>query len=64
VKIDAAIVGIPYTVAQVELEEGPRLTASIADAADRPVAAGQEVEVVFDDIDPELTLPRFRRIQA
>jgi hypothetical protein len=48
----------------VELEEGPRLTASIADAADRPVAVGQEVEVVFDDIDPELTLPRFRRIQA
>ncbi len=55
---------IPYTVAQVELEEGPRLTASIADAPDRKVAVGQEVEVVFDDIDREFTLPRFRRIQT
>lgn len=53
---------IPYTVAQIELEEGPRLTAGIVDGKAHPVAVGQEVEIVFEDIDAELTLPQFRRI--
>lgn len=46
---------------QVELDEGPRLTAN---AIDRDaIAVGQLVKVVFDDIDAELTLPRFRLLR-
>lgn len=52
---------IPYTVAQVELEEGPRLTADIVDAHAAKVAVGQEVEVLFERVDEDLTMPRFRR---
>lgn len=53
---------LPYNVVQVELDEGPRLTASVVGTADRPLAVGQRVRVVFDDVDETLTLPRFERI--
>lgn len=52
----------PYNVVQVELDEGPRLTASLVGGA-RP-AIGLRVEVVFDDVDAELTLPRFMPVQG
>ena len=48
----------PYNVIQVELDEGPRLTSNLI-GGDKP-AIGQRVEVVFDDVDAELTLHRFR----
>ena len=49
---------IPYNVVQVELDEGPRLTANVVGTSE--LSVGQRVEVVFDDIDAELTMPRFR----
>ena len=52
----------PYSVIQVALEEGPRLTSNLL-GADRP-SIGQRVEVVFEDVDSELTLPRFRMIHG
>jgi uncharacterized protein len=51
---------IPYNAVQVELEEGPRLIANLIDVPPGDVAIGMEVEVVFDAVTPELTLPRFR----
>ena len=50
----------PYNVAQVELEEGPRLTTSLVGIANEDIGVGLEVEAVFDDLDDETTLPRFR----
>lgn len=52
---------IPYAVVQVELEEGPRLLANLVDVPVAQIAVGLPVEVVFDDVTPEITLPRFRR---
>ena len=51
----------PYHVVQVELEEGPRLTANLVDVPNDQLAVGMPVEVVFDDVTREITLPRFRR---
>ena len=51
---------IPYNAAQVELEEGPRFTTSLVGIANDDIAVGLEVEAVFDDVDGETTLPRFR----
>ena len=51
---------IPYNVAQVELEEGPRLTANLVGSPNQALAVGRRVEVVFDDVTAEVTLPRFR----
>jgi uncharacterized OB-fold protein len=51
---------VPYNVVQVELDEGPRLPSSLVDLGERDPVIGQRVEVVFDDVDEKLTLPRFR----
>ena len=51
----------PYNVVQVELEEGPRLTANLVDVPNDQIRVGMPVEAVFDDVTPEITLPRFRR---
>ena len=50
----------PYDVVQVELDEGPRLTSSLVGGG-KP-AIGARVEVVFEDVDAQLTLHRFRVI--
>lgn len=47
----------PYAVAEVTLEEGPRLYAQIEGA--EPVA-GLEVEISYADVSADLTLARFR----
>lgn len=51
---------VPYNVVQVELDEGPRLTASVVGLPNDRLAVGLRVVVDFDDVSPELTLPRFR----
>lgn len=53
---------IPYNVAQVELDEGPRLTANVVGSPNQALAVGRQVEVVFEDVTPEVTLPRFRLV--
>lgn len=55
---------IPYNVVQVELEEGPRLTANLVHARPADLAIGRSVEAMFDDIDAELTMLRFRPAPA
>ena len=54
----------PYNVVQVELDEGPRLTSRIIGADQQRLQIGQRVEVVFTDIDEELTLHGFRIVTA
>jgi len=51
---------IPHNVAQVELEEGPRLTTSLVGIANAEIRVGLEVEVVFDAVTADVSLPRFR----
>ena len=51
---------LPYNVAVVELEEGPRLLTTIVDCANEALRCESPVEVVFDDITPDVTLPKFR----
>ena len=50
---------LPYNAAQIELEEGPRLTANLVGVDNGKISVGMAVEVVFDDVTPEVTLPRF-----
>jgi uncharacterized OB-fold protein len=51
---------LPYVLAIVELAEGPRLMTNIVETSPDAVHIGSPVEVVFDDVTPEVTLPRFR----
>ena len=50
---------IPYTVAVVELEEGPRLTSNIANCPPSDVRCDMPVHVRFDDVTSEVTLYKF-----
>jgi uncharacterized OB-fold protein len=54
---------IPYNVVQVELEEGPRLTANVVGDANAKLRVGTRVEAVFEDVADDLTLPRFRLVE-
>ena len=51
---------VPYNVVQVELEEGPRIITNLVDVPPGGLTIGLAVEVVFDAVTPEVTLPRFR----
>ena len=53
---------LPYVVALVELEEGARMMTNLVDVPPDPahVRVGLPVEVVYDDVTSEFTLPRFR----
>ena len=51
---------LPYNAVQVELEEGVRLTGNVVGLPNESLRVGLPVEVVFDDVTPEATLPRFR----
>jgi hypothetical protein len=51
---------LPYVLAIVELEEGPRIMTNIVGGAPDAVRIGMPVEVVFDDVTPEVTLAKFR----
>lgn len=51
---------LPYNVAIVELEEGPRLITNIVGCSNENLRIGMEVEVVFEDVTEEVTLPKFK----
>ena len=54
---------LPYNVAYVELEEGPRLMTNLVECDDAAMRCDMPVEVVFDDVTPEVSLPKFRPIK-
>jgi hypothetical protein len=55
---------VPYTVALVDLAEGCRMISNIVGASPEAVRVGMPVEVVFEEITPEISLPKFRPVQA
>ncbi len=52
---------VPYTVVVVEMVEGVRIISNLHDVKPEEVYVGMPVEVVFDDIADDLTLPKFTR---
>jgi len=54
---------IPYNVAYVKLNEGPLLVTNIIDCPNDDIYIGMPVEVVFDDVTEQVTLPKFRPVR-
>ena len=54
----------PYAPVVIEMDEGVRLLSQVADCTPDQLEIGMPVEVVFDDVTPEVTLPKFRRVRA
>jgi len=52
----------PYVVALVETDEGVKMMTNVVDCDPKDVYIGMEVEVVFDDVTDEVTLPKFRPV--
>lgn len=55
---------LPYTVAMVELDEGPRLMTNIVDCLTDRVRCDMRVEVTWEDVDERITLPKFRPLST
>jgi len=53
----------PYVVALVETKEGVKMMTNIVDCDPNEVRIGMEVEVIFDDVTPDVTLPKFRPVK-
>jgi len=51
---------LPYNVAEVELDEGPRLLTNLIEIDNSDIKAGLPVEIVFEDVTSDITLAKFR----
>lgn len=51
---------IPYAVAQVQLEEGPRFNGNVLGADPADLRIGMKVEVTFEKVNDDITLPQFQ----
>jgi uncharacterized OB-fold protein len=54
---------MPFVIALVELEEGPRMYSNLTGVKPDEVAIGDRVKVYFEDVTNKLALPKFRRLQ-
>lgn len=52
---------VPYSPVVIEMDEGVRMVSWLVDVPDEELRLGLPVEVCFDDVTPEVTLPKFRR---
>ena len=50
---------VPYVVALIELDEGPRMLSNVIDVDPDKVRCGMRVVVTFDDIAADISVPRF-----
>ena len=51
---------VPYNVAMIQLDEGPRMYSNIIGVPNNVPKIGDAVEVAFESVTPEITLPRFK----
>ncbi len=58
----AFINDIPYVVAVIRLEEGVQLLSNVVDCDPYTLACDMPVEVTFEKLDEEYTLPKFRPV--
>jgi len=52
---------VPYAVLLVELAEGPRMISTLVGGDPADVTFDMDVELVFDEVADDVTLPRFKK---
>ena len=50
---------VPYVIALVDLDEGPRMTTRIVDCEPNDLSIGLQVQVTFEDCTDDISLPVF-----
>ena len=53
---------IPYTVAIIQLAEGPRMESNLTDCNVEDIRIDMQVEVYFHDVTDEVSLPKFKPV--
>ena len=53
---------VPYNVAEVELDEGPRLLTNLVDVGEDQIRIGLPVEIVYAPVAEGVTLAKFRPV--
>jgi uncharacterized OB-fold protein len=53
---------LPYVVALIDLPEGVRMISNIVECEFDRLQNGMELEVVFDDVSDEISLPKWRPV--
>jgi len=53
---------MPYVVGFIELPEGPRMISNIVQCEQDKLTAGMELELVWDDVSEEISLPKWRPV--
>ena len=48
---------VPYNIALIDLEEGPRIVGTVRGIANEEIAVGMPVQVAFEDVTDTFTLP-------
>ena len=51
---------MPYVVAMIDLQEGVRMISNLVECDPKELKNGMELEVVFHEVSPEFTLPKWR----
>ncbi len=54
---------VPYSPVIVELDEGVRMVSWLVGVKPEELALEMPVEVIFDDVTSEVTLPKFRKLE-
>jgi uncharacterized OB-fold protein len=54
---------IPYDVAVIQLDEGPRMESNVTGVNMEDIKVDMPVEVYFDDVTEEVSLPKFRPVK-
>jgi uncharacterized protein len=55
---------VPYAVAVIELDEGPRMISNVIGIAPDKLVCDMKVEVVYQTITEAITLPKFKPVAA
>ncbi len=50
----------PYNVVVVQLDEGPYIVSNLVDCSAEQIRIGMAVDVVFEDVSEDTSLPKFR----
>jgi len=54
---------VPYAIGVITLEEGPRIRSNIVGCKPDEIRCDMDVEVVFEDINDQYALPKFRPLK-
>ena len=52
---------LPWAVVDIELAEGVHMISNLVDCDPEEIAIGMEVKVVFEEVNDQITLPKFKK---